>query len=447
MDRIPALPKGARADRPDPLPLGRARVQGMRREERHQVLGDGDRSDARSSPAVGDAEGLVQVQVRHVAAELSRLGQPEQRVEVRAVDVDLAPVPVDQRAHVADAFLVHAVRRGVRDHDGGQALTVFFALAAEVVEIDSAVTERGDHHDPHARHDRRRCVRAVRAGRDEADVAALVAPLPVIGGDGQESGQLPLAPCVGLDRHLGVAGDPGQPLLQLVDERQVARCGLERGEGVDVGEPGQADRLHLGRRVQLHGARTERDHATVECEVLVGEAAQVAQHRGLGVVFREHGVGEDRAPAQECLGQGRLGGAPGHLDAGGGAEGLEHHRDVRRGRGLAARDADVVLVDQAQEHAALGGFGHDRRRPAGCLDDHRVEERRVDEREAGSLQAARPDQRRGRGRDGRCRASPSAPWYTAYMEATTASRTWAVQMLEVAFSRRMCCSRVWSASR
>src|SRR3546814_3110602 len=33
------------------------------------------------------------------------------------------------------------------------------------------------------------------------------------------------------------------------------------------------------------------------------------------------------------------------------------------------------------------------------------------------------------------------------MEATTARRTWAVQMLEVALSRRMCCSRVCSARR
>ena len=33
------------------------------------------------------------------------------------------------------------------------------------------------------------------------------------------------------------------------------------------------------------------------------------------------------------------------------------------------------------------------------------------------------------------------------MLAVTASSTWAVQMLEVAFSRRMCCSRVCSASR
>ena len=43
--------------------------------------------------------------------------------------------------------------------------------------------------------------------------------------------------------------------------------------------------------------------------------------------------------------------------------------------------------------------------------------------------------------------SRSGPWYTAYIPAITASSTWAVQMLDVAFSRRMCCSRVCSAMR
>ena len=43
--------------------------------------------------------------------------------------------------------------------------------------------------------------------------------------------------------------------------------------------------------------------------------------------------------------------------------------------------------------------------------------------------------------------TPSGPWYTAYIEAITASRLWAVQMFEVALSRRMCCSRVCSAIR
>ena len=38
-------------------------------------------------------------------------------------------------------------------------------------------------------------------------------------------------------------------------------------------------------------------------------------------------------------------------------------------------------------------------------------------------------------------------WYTAYIDAITASRTCAVQMFDVAFSRRMCCSRVCRVSR
>jgi hypothetical protein len=43
--------------------------------------------------------------------------------------------------------------------------------------------------------------------------------------------------------------------------------------------------------------------------------------------------------------------------------------------------------------------------------------------------------------------SPFGPWKTAYIDAMTASRACAVQTLEVAFSRRICCSRVWSARR
>ena len=45
------------------------------------------------------------------------------------------------------------------------------------------------------------------------------------------------------------------------------------------------------------------------------------------------------------------------------------------------------------------------------------------------------------------RSRPSGPWYTAYMAAMLASSACAVQMLEVALSRRMCCSRVCIAMR
>ena len=76
-------------------------------------------------------------------------------------------------------------------------------------------------------------------------------------------------------------------------------------------------------------------------------------------------------------------------------EGLEDGRDVVRGRRLAARDADVVVVDQAEEHAARRAPR--RRSPAArpvSRTTTRVEELPVHEVEARALQ------RRGRDRDG-----------------------------------------------
>lgn len=43
--------------------------------------------------------------------------------------------------------------------------------------------------------------------------------------------------------------------------------------------------------------------------------------------------------------------------------------------------------------------------------------------------------------------NPSAPCHTAYMAAILASNAWAVHILEVAFSRLMCCSLVCNAMR
>ena len=129
-----------------------------------------------------------------------------------------------------------------------------------------------------------------------------------------------------------------------------------------------------------------------------------------------------------------------------GPEGFEHGSDVPRGGRLTARDADVVVVDQAEQHAAGAGAGHDFGGPARHVHQNGVEELPMDEvrpvsRNPAASSAALPCTRRAMPR------SPSAPWYTAYMEATTANRTWAVQMFDVAFSRRMCCSRVCRASR
>ena len=59
---------------------------------------DADRADAGAAAAVRDAEGLVQVEVADVGAELARRGEADQRVHVGAVHVDLAAVRVHDLA-------------------------------------------------------------------------------------------------------------------------------------------------------------------------------------------------------------------------------------------------------------------------------------------------------------------------------------------------------------
>ena len=184
---------------------------------------------------------------------------------------------------------------------------------------------------------------------------------PVVAADGQQPGELALRAGVGLDRDPVVAGDLGQPALELVDELAVAGGVLGRREGVQVGEAGQADRLHLGGGVELHRARAERDHAAVQRVVAGREAAQVAQHLGLAVVGAEDLVREVRRRAAQVGGQ-AVRDVTVHLGRGD-AEGAQDARHGGRGRALRGADADPVGVDQAQLEPEAAGARRPRRRP------------------------------------------------------------------------------------
>ena len=91
------------------------------------------------------------------------MARPDQRVEVRAVDVDLAAGVVHRGAESWIAGLEHAVRRRVGDHDRREPLGVLVDLGAQVGEVDVARVVAGDHDDPHAGHDGAGGVGAVRA--------------------------------------------------------------------------------------------------------------------------------------------------------------------------------------------------------------------------------------------------------------------------------------------
>ncbi len=254
-------PDGAR-----PLP-GALEAEGRRRashqdpwrgQVRQQRLPHPDGSGARSAAAVGRRERLVDVEVHDVEAGLAGLEPAEDGVEVRAVHVGQRAGPVDGVEQLADARLEEPERRWIRDHHGGGPWT---EGGPEGVDVDAAIAGRRDRDRPEARHRRGGGVRPVAAVGHEHLVAERVAPLPVVGPDHQDAGQLALGPGRGLERHGAHPGDLGQRRLELPEQLERALGDLVGRERMERREPGQAGRPFVELGVELHRARAERVEA------------------------------------------------------------------------------------------------------------------------------------------------------------------------------------------
>ncbi len=306
------------------------------------MLGHRHRSHSGPAPAVRDAEGLVQVQVAHVAAERPGPREPHQRVQVGAVHVDLPARLVHGVADLAHPRFEHPVRGRVGDHQRTQGVAVLGDLGVQVVEVDVAGRRGGHDHDPHPGHHGRGRVRAVGARRDQADVPMRLAPAAVVGRDREQPGELALAAGVGLQGHRRVAGELGEPALQVGDQLQRARGVGLGGERVQVGELGPGDRLHLDGRVELHRARAQRDHRAVQRHVGVGETAQPAHERGLRAVLVEDRVREVLRAAREAFRQ-RVRGA----GVQGGESSAWASAPIPNAAQTASRWATVVTSEQA----------------------------------------------------------------------------------------------------
>jgi hypothetical protein len=190
---------------------------------------------ARTAATVRDAEGLVQVQVRDVGAELARLCEPDQRVHVRAVDVDLPAVAMHQPQISRMPFLEHAVGRRVGDHQRRKFVAVPLGLQAQIGEIDVAVgVAVDDHHAmPTICADAGLVPCAER--RDQADVRWPSPRAAMIGADREQAGVFALRAGVRLQRNRVVAGDLDQPALQQSFEQlAIAMRLLGRRERVQV---------------------------------------------------------------------------------------------------------------------------------------------------------------------------------------------------------------------
>ena len=212
-------------------------------------------------------------------------------------------------------------------------------------------------------------------------VRSMIAVRAVPAADREESCQFALRSRVGLQRHRVVPGDLGQPGLELLDHREVtAHVGLGR-ERVHARELRPRDGGHLGRGVELHRARTERDHAAVQRIVAVGELLEVAHHRRFAPVRVEHRMREVLVIAQQRVGHAREGHGIRERDSA--IAVLVGRRQTERpcdcgqvvgGGGLVDRDAHGRVVGPEQLVAAgPRALDHALRRTGG-RDPDRVEE-------------------------------------------------------------------------
>ncbi len=242
-----------------------------------------------------DAKRLVQIEMADVGAVISRSRQPNLGVEIGAIEINLATESMHDIADRPDLRLEHAVRGGIGDHDRGEIIGVLLCLGAQIRKIDVSLCVAIHHDDVHPGHVGGGRVGPVRRRWNQADVAVWMSAAAMIGTDGEQTRIFSLGAGIGLHRKGVETRDRAQLGGQIGDHFRVAGNLIGWRKRMDVGEFGPGEWNHLGGGIELHGARTERDHAPIQCQIAVRQPAHVAQHLGFRSMTMEDRMGEKAA--------------------------------------------------------------------------------------------------------------------------------------------------------
>mmetsp|Transcript_2883 Transcript_2883/g.7059 ORF Transcript_2883/g.7059 Transcript_2883/m.7059 type:complete len:500 (+) Transcript_2883:901-2400(+) len=326
----------------------------MARQEGEELLVAANGPDTRPTAAVRDAEGLVQVEVAHVRAHLTRRRQTHLGVHVGTVHVHKAAVLVDDVNHLPNAKLEHSVGGGVCDHEGGEVVLVLLRSGPQRRDVNVAQRVARHHDNLQPKHGRTGRVGAVGRHWDDTHVAVTLVVVLVVPLDGLETGVFTRGSTVGLQRTPDEAGDVAQPVVKQLHKLRVPSCLVNRDEGVHLIELRPSDGNHLRGCVEFHRAGTKRDHGMLKAQVLAREVEDVTKHLRLGVVLVEHRLLHERRRAAERADIAR-----------------RDFRLERLGRELWVR-ARVESAEQSSEVVAADGLvegdGDGRRREAAHID-------------------------------------------------------------------------------
>ena len=237
-----------------------------------------NRPHARPPAAMRNGKGFMQVQMANIAANFARFHQPHQRIHICAVQIHLPPKVMGNTANLAHGFFKHPMRAGIGDHAGRQPIARRRRLLRKIDQIHIAIGRRFYHHHLHPRHLRRCRVCAMRRHRNKANLAPILAPRAVIGGNRQKPRIFALRARIGLHGKGIIARDLAQLCRQILNRRRIALHLIGGGKGMNGRKFWPCDWHHFRRRIQLHRAAAQRDHRTVKRQIAVRQTPHIAHH-------------------------------------------------------------------------------------------------------------------------------------------------------------------------
>ena len=260
-----------------------------------QMCGNTNRPHTRSAATMGNRKCLVQVHVADIGANIARSRQPNHRIEVRAVKINLTAMIVDYFADVLDGFLKYAVCRGVGNHQSSKPVRKLSCFCFQICDVDIAGLRAFDHHNVKSCHRSTRRIGAVSRRGDEADIAAIFTARSMIGANSEQSGIFALAAGVRLQRNSVKASNLAQPIFQFHDHFADTLSMAIRRKRMQTGDRSPRHGHHFRSCIQLHCARTKRDHCAIQCQILVCQPPQEAHHLRFRAVFVEYRLCHERA--------------------------------------------------------------------------------------------------------------------------------------------------------
>mmetsp|Transcript_10487 Transcript_10487/g.27884 ORF Transcript_10487/g.27884 Transcript_10487/m.27884 type:complete len:335 (+) Transcript_10487:983-1987(+) len=197
---------------------------------------------------------------------------------------------MDYVAHLFDRLLKHAVRGRIRDHERRELVLVLLGFSPQILHVNVTLVIAANRHDRHAKHLGRGWIRPVGRGWNDAHVAVMIAARLVIFLDRKQASVLALGTRVRLQRYFRKASDVGEILFEISKEFVVTLDLISWREWMKLTNFWPSDGHHFCSRVQLHGARAERDHRMHQRDIARLQTHQVPQHFMLRVVRVEHWV-------------------------------------------------------------------------------------------------------------------------------------------------------------